>query len=177
MRHRPTVAILALAAALVLTSPSPGNPLPRVAVAEASAPEEDARALWVPPVSGVLTVVTPFRAPPHQYGAGHRGIDLTATAGDTVVAPASGTVSFVGTVVDRPVVSVRVDADTVVSLEPVASALAAGDAVHPGDPLGTVAHGGHCDTGCVHLGVRVTGVYVNPLRYFRYRPVLLPWDE
>jgi hypothetical protein len=28
---------------------------------------------------------------------------------------------------------------------------------------------------CIHLGVRVDGDYVNPLRYFLGRPRLVPW--
>ncbi len=110
-----------------------------------------------------------------RYAAGHRGIDLpSAGVGLPVRSPVAGTVSFVGTVVDRPVVSVRVDLRTVVSLEPVASELQVGDVVGPGSALGTTATGGHCGVACVHLGVRVDGEYVNPLRYFRAKPVLLP---
>jgi murein DD-endopeptidase MepM/ murein hydrolase activator NlpD len=127
------------------------------------------------PPLGSLEVTGPYSAPPHRYGSGHRGIDLAATAGMAVVAPASGTVSFAGAVVDRPVVSVRVDERTVYSLEPVSSGLAAGDPVAAGAVLGEVAGGGHCLQECVHLGVRVGGEYVNPLRYLRGRPVLLPW--
>lgn len=132
--------------------------------------------LWRSPVSG-LNVTGPFRAPPHKYGSGHRGIDLFARPGDEVIAPAAGTVSFVGRVVDRPLVSVRVDDRTVYSIEPVRSDLTQGDRVAAGASLGSVAEGGHCSGECVHLGVRVNDEYVNPLRYLLYRPVLLPWQD
>ena len=38
---------------------------------------------------------------------------MTPAPGAEVLAPASGTVSFAGTVVDRPVLSIRVDERTV----------------------------------------------------------------
>lgn len=86
--------------------------------------------------------------------------------------------SFVGQVADRHVLSVRVDSRTVVSFEPIEqadAALAEGAQVLPRQPLGIVAEGGHCLDECLHLGVRVDDEYVNPLRYFLGKPVLLPW--
>lgn len=130
---------------------------------------------WLPPLEAGLALVEPFRAPPHAYGAGHRGIDLAAEPGASLRAPAGGVVSFVGSVVDRPVISVRVDAHTVYSIEPVSSALQRGDTIGIGSVIGTVGGGGHCEKRCVHLGVRVDDAYVNPMRYFVARPVLLPW--
>lgn len=163
----------------VLSAPAVPSEFARVsrlegAPAAALAADGAPTGLWIPPL-GSLEVTGPYSAPPHRYGSGHRGIDLAATAGMAVVAPASGTVLFAGAVVDRPVVSVRVDERTVYSLEPVSSGLAAGDPVAAGAVLGEVAGGGHCLQECVHLGVRVGGEYVNPLRYLRGRPVLLPW--
>lgn len=135
---------------------------------------------WSPPFMRPLEVSEHYRAPLHRFGAGHRGIDVPASAGETIMAPASGIVSFAGRVVDRDVVTVRVDARTLVSLEPVTSSLAVGTGVHQGLPLGTVSTGGHCDGECVHLGVRVGSEadgrdYVNPLRFYLDKPVLLPW--
>jgi hypothetical protein len=62
----------------------------------------------------------------------------------------------------------------VYTLEPVRSALSVGEAVASGAVVGEAASGGHCLAECVHLGVRVEGEYVNPLRYLLQRPVLLP---
>lgn len=136
----------------------------------------DRSGLWYPPLGRPFHVSTPYRAPPTPYAAGHRGIDLPAAVGDEVFAPASGTVSFVGTVVDRPVVSIRVDSRTVVSLEPVeAAGLAEGASIARGGSLGVIGAGGQCDVACLHLGVRVDGDYVNPTGFFVERPVLLPW--
>ena len=129
---------------------------------------------WLPPLGAPLRVSAPYVAPAHAYGPGHRGIDLSASLAAEVHAPVAGEVSFVGTVVDRPLISLRVDAHTVVSIEPVASTLAVGDRVQRGEIIGVRAHGGHCDDSCLHLGVRVDGDYVNPMRFFVGRPVLLP---
>lgn len=134
-----------------------------------------AEALWRPPLGRPLEVTGGYRAPPTPYAAGHRGIDLAGRPGDAVVAPAAGEVSFAGRVVDRGVVSVRLRDGTVYSLEPVDANVAAGDPVAAGERLGEVAAGGHCAANCLHLGVRVDGAYVNPIRYLRLRPVLLPW--
>ncbi|MBK0420372.1 M23 family metallopeptidase [Leucobacter sp. CSA1] len=130
---------------------------------------------WAPPLGRPLVLAAPFRAPPHPYGSGHRGIDLPARAGAVIAAPATGSVSFSGTVADRGVISIRVDGRTVLSMEPVETELSAGDVVVRGQPVGEVSAGGHCGDECLHLGVRVDGEYVNPMRYFLRRPMLLPW--
>lgn len=151
---------------------------PPAATAASHAAPTKAAARWLPPLGAPLRLTAPFKPPPTPYAAGHRGIDLPATAGVEVKAPAAGVVSFVGKVVDREVLSVRVDAHTVVSLEPIdakAASLKKGDTVGRGDNLGTVSAGGHCGNSCLHLGVRVDDEYVNPMRYFLGKPVLLPW--
>ena len=130
---------------------------------------------WAPPLGRPLEVSGPFRAPPHQYASGHRGIDINAVPGEAVLAPVSGTVSFAGTVADRGTVSIQTGERTVVSLEPVTAEVVAGEEVRRGARIGAVSSGGHCSTECVHVGVRVGGAYVNPMRYFANRPVLLPW--
>lgn len=129
---------------------------------------------WFPPLGHPLTVSAPFSIPGGHYAAGHRGIDLPASAGDAVRAPAAGTVSFVGTVVDRPVITLRIDDRTLVSFEPLTTTLREGDEVSRGEIIGTVGSGGHCQASCLHLGARVDGAYVNPLRFLRPKPVLLP---
>lgn len=131
--------------------------------------------LWAPPLGAPLHIAAPFSLPHGPYRAGHRGIDFPAAPGMTVRTPASGRVSFVGTVVDRPLISIELDAHTVVSMEPVSSDLAVGDLVVRGMQIGEIASGGHCADACMHLGVRVNDIYVNPLRFFRPKPVLLPW--
>ncbi|CAN5158642.1 hypothetical protein BH09ACT6_BH09ACT6_10480 [soil metagenome] len=114
------------------------------------------------PVAGEPIVLREFIAPQNRYSAGHRGIDLTAGVGSVINAVADGTVSFVGVVVDRPVVSVAHDGGFVSTVEPVIGTVAVGEAVTAGTPVGTVATGSHCELSCVHLGVRLNGDYVSP---------------
>jgi hypothetical protein len=130
---------------------------------------------WASPTGTPIRISSPFDLPGGPFQAGHRGIDIEVTAGDPVFSPTFGTVTFVGTVVDRPVLSLRTDEQTVMSIEPVASSLLVGDQVYRGQLLGTVTAGGHCVQSCLHLGVRVNNEYVNPLRFFFRAPVLLPW--
>ena len=93
-----------------------------------------------------------------------------------MIAPASGVVRFAGLVVDRATLTVATADGALFSLEPVASEWAKGDRIVKGERLGTVSGGGHCDGACIHLGVRVHGEYVSPMRYFGVIPraVLLP---
>ncbi|MGW9626786.1 murein hydrolase activator EnvC family protein [Microbacterium sp. NPDC055521] len=131
---------------------------------------------WQWPVDGIRSVVEPFRAPAHEYGPGHRGMDVAAVAGADVGAPAAGVVAFRGTVVDRPLITIDHGGGRVSTWEPVASALSPGDAVAAGDLIGTVAAGGHAERGALHVGVRLDGRYVNPLPLFGAVPraILLP---
>ncbi|KAB1658630.1 M23 family metallopeptidase [Pseudoclavibacter sp. CFCC 11306] len=117
---------------------------------------------WSWPLPAPRTVVNPFRAPPHPYGAGHRGIDVAAAEGTEVLAVDDGTVSFAGQVVDRPVVTVTHDHSWRSSHEPVLPAVAQGDHVARGQVIGHVASGGHC-VGCLHLGARHVDDYYSPL--------------
>lgn len=123
-------------------------------------------------------IVRAFEAPATPYAAGHRGIDLIATAGTPVVAAADGTVSFAGAVVDRPVLSISSPGGLVASIEPVTALVAEGDTVVAGERVGAVATGGHCSSACVHFGVRLHGQYVNPLVLLESLPraILLPID-
>lgn len=109
--------------------------------------------------------------------SGHRGVDLEATHdGVPVTSPESGTVSFVGVVVDRPVITIDHGNGLRSSFEPVESPLKAGDTVAKGDTIGTLMPG-HCGPGpCVHWGVRRGEDYVNPLEFvLDLRPsILLP---
>jgi murein DD-endopeptidase MepM/ murein hydrolase activator NlpD len=149
-------------------------PLRRLVVAALTA-AVTAASLWMWPVSAPHPVVRPFIAPAATYGAGHRGIDIGASVGSPVRAPADGVVHFVGVVVDRPVLSIDQGGGVLSSYEPVAASVAIGDHVHRGQVIGTLL-AGHCASGCLHFGVRVGGVYVNPLLFLGGVPraVLLP---
>ena len=120
-------------------------------------------------------IVRPFIAPVTPYASGHRGIDIAAAEGTTVRAPASGIVHFSGFVVDRYVVSIDHGRGILSSFEPVLSTLAEGTVVQRGEPIGAL-QSGHCRAPCLHLGVRVNGMYVSPLNFLGGIPhsVLLP---
>ncbi|WP_136709381.1 M23 family metallopeptidase [Agromyces sp. H66] len=165
--------LLAASVAAVLLMPAAANAgPPRSVVAEPPEPS----APWEWPIAPPIAVVAPFRAPPTPYSAGHRGIDITAESGDPVVAPAAGVIRFAGPVAGRGVVSIDHGDGVLSAIEPVDATVAAGTEVAPGDVVGAVASGGHCDAVCVHFGVRVDGEYVSPFLFLGGLPraVLLP---
>ncbi len=121
-------------------------------------------------------MVGPFEAPASRYAAGHRGIDLVAGEGHPVRSPADGVVTFVGRVVDRPVLSIQHGEDLISSFEPVTATVSEGDRVLAGQVVGIVATGSHCTARCVHFGVRRHGQYISPMLFLGglARAVLLP---
>src|SRR5215207_5555362 len=60
---------------------------------------------WVWPVAP-FRLARPFVAPPHEYGPGHRGIDLDLLGGTAVRAPADGVVAFSGGVAGRGILTI-----------------------------------------------------------------------
>lgn len=150
----------------------------RAAPSPGRGPEHVGGDLWVRPIDPWVLERT-FEAPATRFSAGHRGIDLTASPGTPVLAVDTGTVTFAGTVVDRPLISLRTSTGELASMEPVRASegIVAGSDVARGSVIGSVADGGHCAARCIHLGVRVHGDYVNPMLYFGgvTRAVLLPW--
>lgn len=128
------------------------------------------------PTDAPHIVLRPFEAPATRYSAGHRGIDIAATPGQPVYAVLAGTVSFAGVVVDRPLVSVSHGDGLLSSVEPVTPMVVEGETVAAGQQIGVVATSAHCELGCVHLGLRLDGAYISPLRLFGAIPraVLLP---
>ncbi|WP_029263484.1 MULTISPECIES: murein hydrolase activator EnvC family protein [unclassified Microbacterium] len=131
---------------------------------------------WRWPLAGNREVVEPFRAPAHEYGGGHRGVDMDASIDAVVTAPADGTVAFRGTVVDRPLLTIEHDGGLVSTFEPLRTTLDPGDAVSVGQEIGFVDVGGHTPAGALHLGIRRDGTYINPMLLFGDPPraILLP---
>lgn len=135
---------------------------------------------WAWPLSPRPAVVGEWAPPAERWARGHRGVDLGAAPGATVRAPAAGTVSFVGFVVDRPVLTLDHGGGLRSSFEPVESALVAGDRVGRGQVVGVLRGRDHCGPeACLHWGVRRDGDYVNPLQFVgALEPsVLLPVPE
>lgn len=134
-----------------------------------------APARWAWPLAG-HRLVLPYEAPAHEYGAGHRGVDLRPTVDDVVRAPAPGVVAFSGTVVDRGVLTIDHEDGHVSTLEPVRNSVPAGTRVGRGDAVARLGFGGHTAPGALHFGVRRDGAYINPLLLLGSVPtaVLLP---
>lgn len=151
--------VAALLASVVAASLSTAAAMPtRPATVATSA------ATWVLPVAGAH-VLRAFDAPPAPWAAGHRGVDLTATTGGPVAAPADGVVAFAGPVAGRRVLTIRHAAGLTTSLEPVRADVTVGTHVRAGAPVGTVESGPHCGgTPCVHWGVRTApDSYLDPM--------------
>lgn len=131
---------------------------------------------WQWPLNPVPRLSRGFDPPPAPWASGHRGVDLETAPVTNVLAPTDGRVLFVGTVVDRPVITVDHGNGVLSSFEPATAVVEVGDEIVAGDPLGVTASGGHCGSQCVHWGVRVHGEYVDPLDFIEDRrpSVLLP---
>lgn len=126
--------------------------------------------------------ITPFEVAAHfdppaaRWLAGHRGIDLVAQTGQSVVAPTRGIIHFAGIVAGRPVITVQTPNGDLLSMEPIASELRKGETVERGQVLGTVtAHANHCaGETCLHVGLRRAGNYIDPLILWPgYRPIIV----
>ena len=131
---------------------------------------------WSWPLNPQPDVLSPFDPPAQRWLAGHRGADLAASAGHAVLAPAGGIVSYVGMVVDRPVLVIDHGSGLKSSFEPVRTDLVPGSVVSTNDDIGMVATGAHCTNRCLHWGLRLDGQYIDPLLTIRDdRPsILLP---
>jgi len=124
--------------------------------------------VWLWPVVG--PVVTPFQAPEHTFGPGHRGIDIAGEEGDPVRAAHAGRIRFAGLVAGVPTITIR-SGRVATSYQPVHASLAVDADVRAGDVIGRLgAHHDACT--CLHLGVRVSGRYRDPLDFLRPRVVV-----
>lgn len=116
-------------------------------------------------------VISTFDAPSSPWMSGHRGIDMAAAEGQTIVSPDDGTIGFSGRVAGKDVVTVvhgntAAHGNLVSSFEPARSDLNVGNRVTRGQAIGTVSRGSdHCDDRCLHWGLRTKDGdgYVDPL--------------
>lgn len=138
---------------------------------------------WLWPVPAPHPVLAAFEAPLHEYGPGHRGIDIgTGGAGTPVRAVEAGVVRFRGSIAGRGVVSVQHADGLLSTYEPVRGEVDAGDRVEAGTVLGELEDAeaaSHCPGSvCLHLGARQGEVYRDPLPLLGARgpSVLLPWE-
>lgn len=121
-------------------------------------------AVAAPPLSP-LRVVHGF-SPVGRYAAGDRGVDLAGVPGQRVVSATAGTVAFAGPVAGQGVVSIRLADGSVLTYEPVAPSVHAGNAMAAGAAIGRL-DGGHlrCPApACLHWGLRrPDGTYADPM--------------
>ncbi len=100
-------------------------------------PPRTERPEWTWPLAG-FRLERAYGAPAHEYGAGHRGIDLRPLAGTDVLAPDGGTVAFTGLVAERGILTIDHGGGLVTTFEPVRSSLEPGTVVARGDVVGVV---------------------------------------
>ena len=129
---------------------------------------------WVAPIGTgqIPTVIEPFDPPPQRWQAGHRGVDLAANEGDQVRAAGAGTISYVGLVAGRGVVTVS-HGELRTTYEPVETSLATGTGISPGQVLGFIGTGGHCSQRCLHWGLLRGEDYLDPMMLLQWEPPVL----
>ena len=164
---------LTSASAVASTSAGPGPAGdPRVGLALAPPAGR-----WAWPLDPEPEVVRRFAPPARAWTSGHRGVDLAAAVGQTVLAPSDGRVSWTGVIAGRALVVVLHDGGLRSTFEPVATARPVGTFVTRGDAIGQVASTpGHCaPRTCLHWGVLRGETYLDPLTFVgRARVILLP---
>ncbi|WP_446664041.1 M23 family metallopeptidase [Flexivirga sp. B27] len=137
------------------------------------APTDD----FVWPLDPQPAVVRPFEPPPQPWAAGHRGVDLAGTHGQSVLAAGAGKVSFSGVIAGRGVIAIQHSNGRRTTYEPVDDRDPEGTVESPGDRIGSLSAGGHCGaTPCLHWGLLVgKDAYRDPLTLVQSRRVrLLP---
>ena len=131
---------------------------------------------WSWPADG--DVLRPFTLGGDAYAAGqHRGLDVAGAEGSAVRAPASGTVSFAGSLptYGRGITILTSDGYAVTLVHLGSIGVAKGDTVAEGSSVGTMGSSGEAEHAVpsVHLGVRVATEaegYVDPLGLLPPRP-------
>jgi murein DD-endopeptidase MepM/ murein hydrolase activator NlpD len=122
-----------------------------------------ATGLWTWPVAG--PILRAFDPPDNPYGSGHRGIDIGATVGTPILAPAAGVVSFSGKVGGQLFLTIEHGG----ALQSTSSWLAdvlvrKGDTVAEGQVVAHTGWGHAADPlPHLHFSVRLGGAYVDPL--------------
>jgi murein DD-endopeptidase MepM/ murein hydrolase activator NlpD len=148
-----------------------------------TAPRSGSPGVW--PVTG--SVIRGFDPPAQPWLAGHRGVDIAAVVGATVVAAQGGLVKFTGEAGGVGVVVVEFAPGLHSTYQPLLPQVHESDTVIAGDVLGTLTASTHCPQACLHLGVKVVRLdgdgtgsevsYLEPLAALGLRPVLLPLGD
>jgi len=131
----------------------------------AAPPALPAAGTWTWPVGG--PVIRAFDPPETPFGSGHRGIDIAVPVGTVVVAPDAGVVTFAGPVGGELFVTLDHGEGLTSTCSWVSVTLVRrGDAVARGAPI-ALSGRGHPGSSVphLHLGVRLDGVYLDPLEF------------
>jgi murein DD-endopeptidase MepM/ murein hydrolase activator NlpD len=192
----PLIATALLASALALPAvgrAAPATGPPRVPAARAATaglavrgatdlgvPAASPRGRWAWPLHPVPQVVRRFVLGPQPWSRGHRGVDLAARPGESVLAPTDGVIAWRGVVAGRPVLVVAHGSGLRSTYEPVTTVSTPGTVVIRGQPIGTVVRSpaSHCrPASCLHWGALRGATYLDPLTLVGGWPeavVLLP---
>ena len=124
--------------------------------------------LW--PVEGQITGSFGERIDPFNgEGAFHSGVDISASVGAPVIAPADGTVTFADFEggYGRAVLIDHGHGITTRYGHLASFAVAAGQYIHRGDTVGYVGMSGRSTGPHLHYEVRINSIPVNPYKYLR----------
>ena len=139
--------------------------MPALATGSGSAATSAGAGGWTWPVVG--PVIQAFDPPDTPYGSGHRGIDIAAEVGTTIVAPADGTVTFAGPIGGYLFVTIDHGGGLSSTYSWLSAKLVSkGDRVLQDQPIALTGWG-HPGAPIphLHLGVKLDGAYVDPLFY------------
>jgi murein DD-endopeptidase MepM/ murein hydrolase activator NlpD len=156
-------------------APSPGRRDSPTSVDRGPAP---ARGSW--PLRPAPPVVRAFDRPESRWSAGHRGADLLGRPGQPVHAALAGTVSYVGRIAGRGIVTVD-HGGVRTTYQPVAATVTRGQRITEGQMIGRLLlAGSHCHPrACLHWGlIRGKSTYLDPLTLVGAVPQpvrLYPW--
>jgi murein DD-endopeptidase MepM/ murein hydrolase activator NlpD len=107
-------------------------------------------------------VIRRFQKPAEDWLPGHRGIDIAAPAGTTVVAAAAGVVTWAGVIAGVPSISITHSDGLKTTYQPVIAEVSIGQQVTTGAVIG-ILQAGHATTDCLHFGLLRGTTYLDPL--------------
>lgn len=139
--------------------------------------QDNGVAIFAWPLFPRPAVARRFDRPRDAWSAGHRGVDLLATAGQPVLSSGDGIVSFSGVIAGRGVITVLHAGGLRTTYEPVDERITTGTLVQRGSTIGVLSsRPGHCGAlHCLHWGAIFGQTYRDPLSLLGLgRPVLLP---